>query len=88
MAEPKQALIRVGILVEIPVMTSAEDDAQFLDEVHVDPDVSEALSTILSAAICYQESAAHRKDHTVKFSRLVLMHDNTAVANMGWTEVK
>ena len=88
MGEQKQALVRVGILIEIPVLTCAEDDDEFLADVMKNQDVSEALATLISSSIEYQGSTADRESHKIRFSRLVLLHDESGtVANIGWSEV-
>jgi hypothetical protein len=89
LGEQKQALIRVGVIIEIPLLTEAEDDDEFVADVMKSADVSEAVSTLVSAAIEYQGSDDSRVEHKIRFSRLVLMHDESAtVANLGWSEVK
>ena len=83
------ALVRVGTVIEIPIRTSAKDDQEFIAQLGNDPDVVEAISQLLSAALSYRDSAPHRADHEIRYSKMVLFYDESSgqPVNIGWSKL-
>jgi len=88
-AVEESALIRVGLVIEIPMRTRAGNDEDFTRQIAENPDVTEALSMLLSSALMYRDSKQSRAHHAIKYSRLVLFYDDTTEApvQMGWSEL-
>lgn len=85
----ESAIIRVGVVIEIPIKTSAGNDDEFTKQIAGHPDVSDALGHLLSSAIMYRDSYAKRAGHRIKYSKLVLFYDDATEApiQMGWSEL-
>ena len=83
------ALVRVGVVIEIPIRTSAQNDEEFVKQLGNDPDVAEAISQLLSASLSYRDSAKHREAHDIRYAKIVLFYDESSgqPVNIGWSKI-
>lgn len=86
----QDATVKVGLIIEIPVKTTAETDEEFFAQLKDNKDINEAISQLVFSALAYRDSASSRSEHKVMYSKFVIFFDEStgSLNNKNGTPIK